>query len=181
MTRRGSTSAEHAPRNGSQRKRSLFVVLILLCILGALVAWGVGRFWPSRLDARLACQRNMQALYTRLVSLCQSDVSDDCIVRLLASGQLRQSEIRCPACTEESCRYQILPLPEQRPLPGGTWVMVEAKSNHQGWGGNVLFADGHSSFLPEREYDAQWAAMRAAMRSTSSTRVEREILPASGP
>ena len=181
MTTGLPASAEVPLEGRSAGKKSLVVALILLGLLGSLAIIGIVPFWLARHRERLDCQRNMQALNARLVSLCQSDVSDACIGRLLASGQLRQSEIRCPRCEEESCRYQIPPLPEQRPLPGGTWVMFEAKSNHPGRGGNVLFADGHASFLEEREYDAQWAAMQAATSSTLSERREREILPAPGP
>ncbi len=109
--------------------------------------------WPlPELGRRIDCQSTMKRIATAAKVYGLPDGPDEAaLVRFGESAGIPLDELYCQSSGK--CNYIIVP----RPPAGGqfdnrTVVMYEPKSNH-GDGGNVVFADGHTTFARGAEYD----------------------------
>ncbi|MCO6438219.1 MAG: hypothetical protein J5J06_14085 [Phycisphaerae bacterium] len=153
------TSHETPPIGASSPSagESRWPIAIVVFLAVFLVFLAVSR--AQTLQARLACQQHMQALWEKLVTQCPDGPSGICFEEFVLMKHLSQADVSCPSCKGAPCQY-VVPGFSVYPPPCGDVLIYERKSNHGGTGGNALFPDGHAEFLSEADYDRLFGCMR---------------------
>lgn len=139
----------------SSRKRLILAGLVGTAVVVAVVA-AILVPRAIELTRRLACQRNMKAIAAAM-RLYQNDYAAEGYPPLdwfVARGLLTPEQIRCPSAGPGENNYVYVP-PFSVDAGGNenSVLMYEPKSNHGGDGANVVFADGHATFVRGAEYD----------------------------
>jgi len=140
-------------------QRSPRTKLMVVLIITGVVLWvgGTGFIRGRELQRRLICAKNVKGLGTSL-RIYRSDHHDvdptiPPIEWLMAKGYVSHQQCICPSSTPSTSNYIVVPFDPSHPGDERAVVLYEPKSNHGGEGGNVLFADGHVSFVRGRDYD----------------------------
>ena len=127
-----------------------------------ILSVGVGFLVHSReMSRRLTCQRNMQSLGAalRLYARESPGRAAGDLDGLLQRGLVEEEHLLCPTSGLTTSNYVLVVSDGVAPGPP-TVIMYEPKSNHGGVGGNVLFADGHATFLRGAAYDAAVSSLQ---------------------
>ncbi len=133
----------------------------LLCILVAtgLVLWvGLhGAIRARELQRRLVCASNLKGIATSSkIYGAGWDGTGSFLEWLVATGQIDRRSLICPSSELSTSNYIVVPRvppPQDGPIDDRVVIAYEPKSNHGGEGGNVVFADGHTSFIRVPEFD----------------------------
>ena len=140
---------------GPRLMRRLTVIAIAVVVIGlflSVLVPTVSRL--HELSKRLTCQSNMKAIATGL-KLYAGDPSFSSRVTidwLVQEGHITPDQMLCPSSGLTVSNY-VLAQHLRPDLPADAVILYEPKSNHGGEGGNILFADGHASFVRGEEYD----------------------------
>lgn len=135
-----------------QRSRTRIAVLLLV-IVGAVVVI-VQLAHQSKLNQRLACGIQIKSLGTA-AKIYASDNDGDLaaiVESLVARGELPLEMARCPVSGKP---YLFAPISTNglEAFPPSDVLVYEPLSYHQGEGANMLFGDGHASFISADRYN----------------------------
>jgi len=143
------------PDSLKKRRPLKFVAITLLAVVVLYVGiHGALRGWE--LQRRLICASNLKGLGTssKIYSTSAWDGQTPIIDWLAQTGQITAHQTKCPGASSPN---YILVIPSAAIRAGGidnrTVIAYEPKENHGGEGGNILFADGHASFVRVPGYD----------------------------
>jgi prepilin-type processing-associated H-X9-DG protein len=144
--------------NGSRPPSRLkaFVILLAVAVV-AYVGWhGAVRGWE--LQRRLVCAQNVAGVAASMKIYYGNEWDGRSPFIQWMRGAYPRSDVflKCPS----SGPYVTLEFPNGWPSEGSAIIAYEPKSNH-GDGGNIVFADGHSSFVRGEDYDRLIAALGA--------------------
>lgn len=116
------------------------------------------------LSKRLVCAANMKGIGTSILIYAHDHPGQGIpsLDALVLRGDVTPNQLICPASDATGRTYVLVP----RDLPApdheaGDVLMYEPKSNHDGEGGNILFADGHVTFERGAAYDRFLDGVRA--------------------
>ena len=141
------------------------LIVIMGLVFGTFGALGtcsflLSSFLPAysrarELSNRLVCASNMKAVGTAMNVYLTSYEGDRGAMLdwLVEKGHLTRDQIVCPSSGLAISNYVFVPPSPDRPVANRTVVMYEPLSNHNGEGGNMLFADGHAEFVRAVRYD----------------------------
>lgn len=134
-------------------KRKFILSGILLSGMGAVTLCSSVLSWTTtthcRVSPRTACAQNMRAVGIGLY-LCAQDEADgafpDDIFKPVTENQITYQTLFCPNDKSGNVSYRYIPGYGVNSNPNQI-IMYEDPSNHGGEGGNVLYQDGHVSFV----------------------------------
>ena len=137
------------------RRHAKFLIISLTVAATAYVGiHGAIRGWE--LQRRLICTSNIKSLGTSAKIYFASgwDGATPALDWLVRNEPATAQQIKCPSATQPNYVI-VLPSgpPGSDPIDNQSIIAYEPKSNHGGEGGNVLFADGHASFVRIPTYD----------------------------
>jgi len=121
---------------------------------------------------RLTCGANMKAIGAALAVYCASypGSTASSLEQLAEEGLLPREVMTCPSSSRAASNYIVVwENVMGNPLANDAIIVYEPKSNHGGDGGNVLFADGHVSFMVGPEYDRLLAALPSPATPTTDS------------
>lgn len=127
------------------------IVILVACVMG------VGVLVPlvlrgRELSKQLVCARNIRTS-AKIRGGDHAGGGVRALDQLVASGKIPKEAMVCPSSGLDRCNYVLVPAPAAgQAIDHRAVVMYEPKSNH-GDGGNILFADGHASFIRGKRYD----------------------------
>lgn len=140
--------------------RKRIVKLLCIVLISACALWiGLLGAIPAReLQRRLVCAANVKGIgISAKIYADRWDGTTPIIDWLVKTGQIDPKSAKCP-CADSPNYVLLFPTPpigaENDNTPVDNMVLAyEPKSNHGGEGGNVVFGDGHASFVRVPEYD----------------------------
>lgn len=152
----GRSSVSPQPRCADpirpSRLKGLVIFLIAATVLyvgwhGALLGWEQQR----RLTCAAVLQRFAAAarVYAQEVS---PPTASSLTQTMIERKWIEPKNAVCPSYPGAMSNY-VLVVPIASATESRTIVAYEPKSNHGGGGGNIVFADGHSSFVRGEDYD----------------------------
>ncbi|UCE59833.1 MAG: hypothetical protein JSU63_20615 [Phycisphaerales bacterium] len=113
----------------------------------------------SEASRRIRCQTTMKQIAAAIAtySAGAGAAKGTLIDTLVQHGLLAKDQVVCPSSGLARPNYVYIP-PSARPRQAAgadntAVVLFEPKANHADRGGNVIFADGHASFLNGADYD----------------------------
>jgi len=138
-------------------QRERIVKLLCILVVTGLVLW-VGLHGAIRArepGRRIVCAKQLMGIATEMQVYVNSgwDGKSPFIEWLLANNPDSQRWVTCPGSGKGMSNYVILPLSEGWPTDRKAVIAYEPKSNHGGEGGNIVFGDGHASFVRVPEFD----------------------------
>lgn len=123
------------------RQKRTGKLLLFIVLIGAGLTIGVrGMVRGWELQRRLACAQQMKRIGAAMKMY--GDAARGDLSYLVDTGAIRREDLVCPAAHQ----------PNYSSASSSDLVLIEPLSNHAE-GANVLFADGHVSFVPRQEYD----------------------------
>lgn len=131
---------------------SFFTGMLLLSIL--LPSLSRAR----ELSKRLVCAANLKGIGTTVILYANEEPSSfgpPSLNLLVNQGDITREQLICPANEAGTANYVYIPqtVKFDDPQADHTVLAYEPKSNHEDEGGNILFADGHVTFVKVPEYD----------------------------
>jgi prepilin-type processing-associated H-X9-DG protein len=126
-----------------------FIALLISLLLPSLSS-------ARELSKRMVCQANMRGIYTTMKIYTDDDPGEGqaTLDDLVTTGYITSRQLICPSSGLNTSNYIIVSYPsDPSSLDCDAVIMYEPKSNHGGEGGNVVFVDGHASFVGGAEYD----------------------------
>jgi hypothetical protein len=149
--------------------RSLGVIAAILLAIAATVVIAQKGIRQVRASSKhLECARNLQRFGIALLTYAHavSGSGDDLVQQMVTRGFVQQSDTTCPI-TGEAYRSFTLPPVYAIPRPSETIVAYEPLGQHRADAAMVVFADGHSELVPDREF-ALCMANTSKLISTNS-------------
>jgi prepilin-type processing-associated H-X9-DG protein len=140
-------------------QRQRIVKLLCILVVTGLVLWvGLhGAIRARELQRRLVCASNLKGIATSSKIYGPGwDGTGSFFEWLVATGQVDRRSLICPSSGLPTSNYIVVPVvppPLDGPIDDRAVIAYEPKSNHGGEGGNVVFADGHASFIRVPEFD----------------------------
>jgi prepilin-type processing-associated H-X9-DG protein len=128
------------------------VSLLLLPLLVAILLPSLSR--ARELSKRLVCASNLKGIGTTLKIYVNDDPGQGVptLSLLVTRGEITPKQLICPSSEVDTTHYILVP-GSVGTSDRGAVMAYEPKSNHGDEGGNVLFADGHVTFVRVPEYD----------------------------
>lgn len=130
------------------------VVIAIGIVIALAACWCIATRWQE-ISTRRRCSENLRALSDACMTYGgfgfagpenDRSFSDS----LIAFGVLSDNQTRCPA-TGKPYEVRQPPLLSRIAHPSECAIAWDAVDNHHG-GGNVVFADGHSTFLKTDDF-----------------------------
>ena len=141
-------------------QRQRITKLLGILVVTGLVLWvGLhGAIRARELQRRLVCASNLKgiAASSMVYGGLKWDGTTPFLDWIVATGQVDRRSVICPSSGLSASNYIVVPLvppPQDGPIDDRAVIAYEPKSNHGGEGGNVVFADGHASFIRVPEFD----------------------------
>lgn len=147
------------------RTRSMWRLCVqVLLVVTLFVAITVGLLERNRQHSmRLVCGSNLKGIATswKIYGGAHPESKRPALAWMVAKGHVQLDATICPTGRPPKSNYVFLFPKLTKPLDNRSVVAYEPKSNHDGVGGNVVFADGHGKFVTGNEYDHLIAAVKA--------------------
>ncbi len=107
------------------------------------------------LNRRIICGGNLKAIAINSKVYAQDLPTDAApsVAWLIHRGHLSAGQTICPSSGVSTSNYILVSIDRTATHSPSIVVAYEPKSNHGGIGGNVVFIDGHATFVTGREYD----------------------------
>jgi len=139
-------------------RQRIVKVICLLAVTGLALWVGLhGAIRARELQRRLVCVANIKGIGTSaMIYATEWDGTTPIADWLVKTALIGPKSAKCP-CADHPNYVVVtaaLDTPNaDRPLDNRMVIAYEPKSNHGGEGGNVLFGDGHASFVRVPAYD----------------------------
>ncbi len=151
---------DHSTRTRPSRLKGLVICSIAAAVLyvgwhGAVLGWEQQR--------RLTCAAVLQRFAAAARAYAQEvspPTASSLTQNMIERKRIEPKSAACPSHPGVMSNY-VLVAPNVNATDGRTIVAYEPKSNHGGDGGNIVFADGHSSFVLGEDYDRLIGALGA--------------------
>jgi len=133
-------------------------LICLLLLTGCVLGVGLrGAYRGRELQRRMICASNLNSIATMAkIYAIEWDGMTPVLDWLVKSALIDPKLAKCPCA--DGPNYVVVTARlvagiANLPLDDRMIVAYEPKSNHDGEGGSMVFADGHASFVPVPAYD----------------------------